>query len=153
MRLPKYLLLSLPLIAASCSGGGDDGSHDAASRLFAKSEHLLRTYIDSIENARDSATLQSVVHNFDGRITAVNYEFPPDTDLKMTEEENDSLIKLYQRMERVRQHRDSVVMHKIPNDSVKARTDSLQTGNPDSLKKKVPESVKTPAPPSRNSRN
>lgn len=79
---------------------------------------LLNTYIDSIENCTDSLTLQNLRRNFDNKITSLNFEFPPDTDLDMSEEENDSLIVLYKKMKSSILHRDSVIMRKIPLDSL-----------------------------------
>ena len=110
---------------ASCRREKNKSLADTSELLFQKSEQLIRVYIDSIKNAKDSLALYSIIKNFDGKITNLNYEFPPDADLAMSEEENDSLITLYKKLEAIKAHQDSIVMNKI-------LTDSLNTTEKDS---------------------
>lgn len=110
---------------ASCRREENKSLADTSELLFQKSEQLIRVYIDSIKNAKDSLALYSIIKNFDGKITNLNYEFPPDADLAMSEEENDSLITLYKKLEAIKAHQDSIVMNKI-------LTDSLNTTEKDS---------------------
>lgn len=69
-----------------------------AEQLFAKSERIVRLYTDSVRHVRDSASLHRMEEGVNARLSNINYQFPSDTDLRLTEEENDSLIKLMDRL-------------------------------------------------------
>lgn len=91
--------------SGSCTGNKDQNSHLQASRLFEKSIVLIKAYTDSLNVARDSAHVESLARSFESKINTVNFEFPPETDLKLTQEENDSLIKLIDRLVDARRRR------------------------------------------------
>lgn len=119
--MKKNIILSyifLLLLSGGCKKSGESGSADPSNLLFNKSEALIRLYIDSVKNATDSLKLYEIISHFDNKMTNLNYEFPPDTDLMMSEEENDSLIKLYKKWEKVKAKQDSIVMKRLPSDSV-----------------------------------
>lgn len=113
-------LLALPL--SGCGNKDTSADHDVAHQLFIKSVRMISVYIDSISNAPDSAALQRIDRNFNAKLTTLNYEFPPDIDLELNEEENDSLIRMHKRYVRMRFRRDSILLH--PADSVAQRPDS-----------------------------
>lgn len=118
MKSYSFISALLLILLSSCIHADSNEKNDESNLLFRKSVQLLNTYIDSIENCTDSLTLQNLRRNFDNKITSLNFEFPPDTDLDMSEEENDSLIVLYKKMKSSILHRDSVIMRKIPLDSL-----------------------------------
>lgn len=103
---------------SSCVGKKNNSLPDESGELFKKSEQLIRLYIDSITTAKDSTGLINIISNFDSKITNLNYSFPPDTDLKMSEQENDSLIHLFRKLENAKQRQDSIIMKKVPKDSL-----------------------------------
>lgn len=82
------------MIFSGCKKEYSDTRHIEAANLYSKSLKLIQNYIDSIERTNDSVEVMRISEKFDSRFTALNYEFPPDTDLKMTEEANDSIKKL-----------------------------------------------------------
>lgn len=92
-------------ILASCKENDDQSSHIAADQLFEKSLIILSAYTDSMKTARDSAHVESLARAFESKINAVNFEFPPETDLKLSQEENDSLIKMTDRIVEARMKR------------------------------------------------
>ncbi len=112
----------LPL--TSCKEKTDKNSHIHAAHLFEKSIVLLRAYTDSLSTARDSAHVESLARAYESKINAVNFEFPPETDLKLTQEENDSLIKLTDRL--VAARRDRLKYFASPqNDSIQGADTTL----------------------------
>lgn len=117
----------------SCGRKELPNDHDVARQLFEKSVRMIAVYIDSVGQVPDSASLQSLVNNFNTKITTLNFEFPSNTDLDLNEDENDSLIRMHKRWIRIVQLRDSIIMHP---------TDSLKTVAPkDSLKRVVKKSI------------
>lgn len=115
-------ITGLSLLLSGCNREQTNVSHEAAAQLYTESIKLLAAYIDSLKNAGDSAQVESLDRTFDSKINAVNFAFPPDTDLRLTEEENDSLIKMAVRMVRIRKERLHYFAYgnndTIPNDSI-----------------------------------
>lgn len=86
------------LLIAGCSEKNNSNDHAMASQLFQKSANLIQLYTDSVKNSTDSAMLKRMSVEFDERIAKINFQFPSDIDLQLTEEENDSLIKLMDKL-------------------------------------------------------
>lgn len=126
--LPVSIFAFLAIVTVCCGKKEVSHDHDAARLLFEKSVRMISVYIDSIQNASDSASLQRVVNNFNTKITTLNFEFPSNTDLELNEDENDSLIKLHKRLAITIHTRDSVLSH--PSDSLKSvvAQDSINPG-------------------------
>ena len=117
--LPAIMAILVAVtVLLSCHGNADHENNEAARQLFLKSKHLTEEYIDSLEHAKDSTAINRMVENFNIKLTTVNYQFPPDTDLDLTEEENDSLIRMFKRVE-------STVSKKLKGFAAKEPTDSL----------------------------
>lgn len=93
------------IIFASCSSHDNKQDFDVAHQLFEKTIRMTEGYIDSISNAPDSAALQKLAEHFDDRIATLNYQFPPDTDLLMSEDENDSIIRMHKRLTNIERKR------------------------------------------------
>lgn len=102
----------------SCHGNKNQGNHEVARQLFMKSMYLTEEYIDSLENAKDSASVSMMVEHFNLKITTVNYQFPPDTDLDLSEEENDSLIRMFKRMDSIVNKKLKYFAGQLANDSI-----------------------------------
>ncbi|MDE5673876.1 MAG: hypothetical protein K2I44_00845 [Muribaculaceae bacterium] len=132
--LPAMAIIFFILTGAlSCGRKELPNDHDVARQLFEKSVRMIAVYIDSVGQVPDSASLQSLVDNFNTKITTLNFEFPSNTDFDLNEDENDSLIRMHKRWIRTVQLRDSIIMHP---------TDSLKTVAPkDSLKRVVKKSI------------
>ena len=122
-RSNHILLLALPaLIAVIASGGcrrdNKDTDHAMAAQLFGKSVSLINLYTDSMRTARDSAALKRMTNDFDERLAKINFQFPADTDIHLTEQENDSLIKLLDTLVAVRKDREKYIDVKLRKDSI-----------------------------------
>lgn len=136
------------MILYSCRGKAGHENNEAARQLFIKSKHLTEEYIDSLEHAKDSASVNKMLDNFNIKLTTVNYQFPADTDLDLTEEENDSLIRMFNRME-------STVARRLKSLGSKESTDSLANDSilSDKVAVKTVTSVKTTKLPSHTDGN
>lgn len=111
------LTASVSLSLIGCARKPNKNSHIHAAQLFEKSLVLLRAYTDSLSIAKDSAHVESLARAYESKINAINFEFPPETDLRLTQEENDSLIKLTDRL--VATRRDRLKYFASPkNDSI-----------------------------------
>lgn len=75
----------------------EDHSSEHAAELYEQSAKLLETYIDSMKMAKDSTVVNNLKANYEKRITKLNFDYEPDVYLKMTADQNDTLIKLTER--------------------------------------------------------
>ena len=127
------MIILLPFSLCCCKEKSDENSNIAADKLFEKSLLLLTAYTDSLKTAKDSAHVESLARAFESKINAVNFEFPPDTDLKLSQEENDSLIKMTDRLVDARISRlkwfATPSQDSVPTDSLNP-TVSLQAAPP-----------------------
>lgn len=96
--MKKFILLPIFCIAilGSCKNkdSKDLNKTDDARMLFQKSTELIIDFTTKLKNAQDSAQIDSLIKTFDKTLTDLNFSFPPNTDLQLTEQENDSLFHL-----------------------------------------------------------
>lgn len=85
----------LPLLLAACGGKTeeeeDTGTEDALI-LYTSTLMLIRQYTDSISTAPDSLTLSQIYTRFNAKLDSVNFAVEPDTDLSLSEGQNDTLF-------------------------------------------------------------
>ncbi len=93
----------LPCVALACVAGmtvtgcgpkKDYGRSEAARSLYERCLSTTMLYTDSLRDARDSATVLRLSACLDYELARINYVFPPDTDLDVSEGENDTLTNL-----------------------------------------------------------
>ena len=116
--MKKFVFLfAFSLVLLSCNKKEEHSGSLEARELFNLSAETILDYIKSIPEAKDSADVDSLYNRFQKEVTDINFKFPPETDLKLTEQENDSLFVLLQRLNIVRKEKlESLVFN--PNDSI-----------------------------------
>ena len=97
--------VSLLLLICACSNSDSSKNNIEARELFQKSTELINQYSDKIGLASTPYAVDSLLEHFDKDISDLNFAFPPQTDLSLTEQENDSLIKLLDRMQFIKKNR------------------------------------------------
>lgn len=111
---------ALLLTACGASGEQEEASDDS-DRLYHESLTLIASYTDSLRNAPDSTAVNEKFQRFQQELDSLNRTVAPDTDLLLTEGENDtlymrltSLVELYNsRLKVLEQPGDSVDNEKI----------------------------------------
>ena len=112
----RIFFLSL-VIFVSCNKKNETENIDEARLLFSQSVELIREYENNIKNAKDILELESISNIFEKKFTDLNFLFPPETDYKLTEQENDSLFKLLKSLNKSKSDR-FLEMSCNPTDSV-----------------------------------
>lgn len=84
----------MTVTAGSCRNNSDNGQGDKARSLYEHSVRLIMKYTDSLDMAKDSASILRIDKNYDEALTKLNYDYPADTDLLISEGENDTLTNL-----------------------------------------------------------
>ena len=111
----------------SCTNKEKDTKNEDANLLFDKSVELIKDFSQKLSNASDSVQIDSLISTFEKKITELNFSFPPNTDLKLSEQENDSLYKLLRDFETIRnlklhpkpQTQPDTLLNEHPADSIK----------------------------------
>lgn len=99
-RVARFLpfLFFSGLQLASCRQTVVDSHREDAIDLYKKSRKMMKLYIDSFSNASDSATLLELEERFTHDLTALNFKYPSETCLEISEGENDTLTNLTERI-------------------------------------------------------
>lgn len=91
----KVISLINMMVFASCVNN-DEGNKNLLlpRQLFSQSAEILNDEIKNIFNMRDSLEVDSLHEALEKKLVDINFSYPPETDLLLTEQENDSLFKL-----------------------------------------------------------
>ena len=89
----------------SCSEKKGSHGNEAAETLFENSVATIQEFTKKMSVAKDTAEVEQLLEHFDKQITDVNFSVPPETDLKLTEQENDSLVKLLIALKNLKEER------------------------------------------------
>lgn len=142
MKSGREALLMVMVLAMVFAGCGKQRNTDPrleARNLYGKNMSMLRMYIDSVENARDSASVNRLIVNYGEKQVKLYYDFPPDTDLKLTEDENDTLSVMTERLLSAREEK----LRRFAHAGIES-IDSINSSDIDSIRL---------SPSSRNSHN
>lgn len=102
-----FLLSFLFLI--SCTKNEDKIKNEEARDLFRESAETIKEFTELISYAVKIDEIDSIQFIFEKKITDINFSFSPETDLKLTEQENDSLFKLLEEMKNVTQRKMKIL--------------------------------------------
>lgn len=132
----KSIYASVMLIAflsLSCSHKEEDTLRPAARELFMQTRSLLSAYSDSIVHAADSASLARIDLHFQERLTSINSAVPPNTDMHLTQGENDTIYQLTRKYVILRNRRDAVIQR-----GPQERKDSTSNGSGSNISQPKP---------------
>lgn len=109
----------------SCMKENKTRDRSAAHDMFARITSLTKSYIRKIEAAEDSAAWARVSLEYEDSLDKVNFSYPADTDLLLSEGQNDTIVRLTHDYLRARETRIHKILHPvIPADTI----DTLQAG-------------------------
>lgn len=126
MRSLLYIVLAavMSLAAVGCGNGKKVKDRTEAHELFDAVTTLTKSYTSKIAAASDSAVWATLCEEYEDSLDKVNFSFPPDTDLMLTEGQNDTITTLIATYVRVRDERIHSLLHPVePSDSTP--TDSI----------------------------
>ena len=90
------------LFPTACKSGNEQAGNDEGNELYKESLAIINSYTDSISEAKDSAKIESLYSSFDNALTKLNYKHTADTDLRLSEAQNDTLTKATLRLVHLR---------------------------------------------------
>lgn len=86
-----FVIISTAIFTSCSSRNGEVGAA-ATDDLFKESVSLLTQYCDSLKSARDSAEVLRLSEDYEEKVTRLNFNYPADAALEMSEGQNDTLI-------------------------------------------------------------
>lgn len=105
------------MLISSCAQKKDINDDIEARNLFRNSASNIIEFTEKIWNATDSTSVDSISSLFEKKMIEINFSFPPQTDLKITEQENDSLFYLLQKFTQIKKEKLQE-LSKTPTDSI-----------------------------------
>lgn len=122
------ILIAAIILSAGCNSHKKTDYRPQARELYKESVALAKLYIDSIDNAPDSARLHHMMTHYDEKVMKLNYSYPPDTYLHMSESENEVLSRLTAHIVKSYNMRLEKLDSIMPRtDSIVPRTDNVKT--------------------------
>lgn len=109
----------------SCNKPLDNSSLEATTLLFKESTQLIKETCNKFKEAKDSTELDSLSDLFEKRFTDLNMKFPSNTDLNMTEQDNDSIFKLITLLRNIKENKlkeFSLNVDTLSTDSISLKT-------------------------------
>lgn len=90
------------LVMTACKRQKEDNENRLeADSLFSSSISLARLYIDSLNSSEDSVQASRLFSDFNDRFNDLNYEATPDTDLKLTPGQNDTIYNMLSEIRKI----------------------------------------------------
>lgn len=96
------IILSMIFFFISCAKKEQFSLREQASSLYKESCELLELYTDSMSIAKDSLAVEGLEFRLDDKLAKINFRYPPNTDLEISEDENSNIIKLTDRYVSIR---------------------------------------------------
>lgn len=118
------LAAAVSLVTVGCGNGKKVKDRTEAHELFEAVTSLTKSYTARVAVATDSVTWAMLCEEYEDSLDKVNFSFPPDTDLMLTEGQNDTITSLLATYVRVRDERIHSLLHpvespdSIPTDSI-----------------------------------
>ena len=123
------------LFFTACSREKSTKDRSQADEMFARICRLTEEYTQRLEAAPDSADWASICSEFEEKLDKISFSYPPDTDLLLTEGQNDTIHSLMQDFVKVRDGRIHELLHPVVEVDSLSISDSLSlqdaSHNPD----------------------
>ncbi len=107
------LLAAVLLCAGGCSPEKKKKDRGEANEMFERICKLTEDYTKRLENAPDSADWASLCSEFEEKLDKITFSYPPDTDLLLTEGQNDTIHLLMDKYVNVRKGRINGILHPV----------------------------------------
>lgn len=118
------LLISFLLVSGmvgGCSKETKKKDRSDADEMFKRIISLTSSYIAKIELAPDSAEWVELCRQFEDSLDRINFSYPPDTDILLTEGQNDTIQDLLKEFIVVRDKKINEILYPV------VLTDSIES--------------------------
>ena len=99
------VIIACEVIFTCCMNNERKDSKGEEDRLYAETLALIRQYSDSLEVSKDTAAIKNLMIHFQDRLDRLNNKVAPETDMRMSEGQNDTLAQMLIDLLRLRDER------------------------------------------------
>lgn len=104
--MKKFVLIAVLAVGSiwglGCSKENNGKDRSQATEMYERICSLTNEYTDKLKAAPDSADWADVCAEFEEKLDKISFSYPPDTDLLLTEGQNDTIHHLMQEYVRAR---------------------------------------------------
>lgn len=112
-------LIAVGLSATSCSKETKSKDRSNAKDMYERICQLTEEYTEKVADSPDSASWAATCAEFEDKLDKVNFNYPPDTDLLLTEGQNDTIYSLMLAYLEARDGRIHRILHPVAlNDTI-----------------------------------
>ena len=117
------VIIACEVIFTCCMNNERKDSKGEEDRLYAETLALIRQYSDSLEVSKDTAAIKNLMIHFQDRLDRLNNKVAPETDMRMSEGQNDTLAQMLIALLRLRDERlfgrtDTITADTFASDSL-----------------------------------
>lgn len=113
MKKGRLVLFAAVLLLGACGKGEKTEVPDDTDRLYNGTLSLVRAFADSISNAPESAAARNAFVRFNDALDSLNFAVEPNTDLLLTEAENDTVCSQILRLKELYEKRIYQLGHPV----------------------------------------
>ncbi len=120
MKNTFIILASLSLIwLGGCAKENKNKDRSEATDMFKRICSLTKEYTEKLNNAPDSASWADCCQEYEHQLDKISFSYPPDTDLLLTEGQNDTIHSLMLDYVKTRDERiHSILYPVVINDTI-----------------------------------
>ena len=126
MMKKTIFIAILSLVCLCVTGCSKEKKHvdrSDAKKMFERICKLTSEYTDILANSADSSSWAKATSEYEEKLDKINFSFPPDTDLLLTEGQNDTIHTLMLAYIKARDERIHEILYPV------AEVDSLVDGD------------------------
>ncbi len=118
-------LVAICMSAISCSKETKHKDRSNAKDMFERICKLTKEYTEKVADSPDSASWAAICAEFEDKLDKVNFNFPPDTDLLLSEGQNDTIYTLMTAYLEARDGRIHRILHPVIETDTVSVSDSV----------------------------
>lgn len=116
-------LVALAFVSSCSEHRQDDRSQP--DELFARTVEIVKKYTDSLRSVPDTAAIARLTDSYEAAVTKLNLSYPPETDMRMTEGQQDSIWRYTRKFLEVKRSR---IRHLLKHNTDSVTTDTVNHG-------------------------
>ncbi len=118
------------IAVAGCAQENKKKDRSGADEMFRRITSLTSNYTTKMAEAPDSAAWSKLCTQFEDSLDKISFAYPPDTDLLLTEGQNDTIHTLMQKYIKERDSRINAILHPVVETDSVMDTDSALVQSP-----------------------
>ncbi|MDE6510765.1 MAG: hypothetical protein K2L00_01540 [Muribaculaceae bacterium] len=104
-KVLTVILVAVCLMSTGCKRESEDRDRTQAEEMYARICELTKEYTAKLQTAPDTTDWAATCNEFEEKLDKISFSYPPDTDILLTEGQNDTIYTLMQEYAKERRRR------------------------------------------------